>query len=179
MELSTERLFLRRFEPEDWQDLYEYLSNPEVVKFEPYDAQTEEECRKAAEERAKSKDFWAVCLNESGKLIGNIYFAKQQPDEFETYEIGYVFNPAFGGKGYATEAAGGVLDYAFNKLGAHRIMAMCNPKNPASWKLLERVKMRREAHFIRNAFFRRDESCNPLWFDTYQYAILKEEYYGV
>ncbi len=179
MELISERLILRRFKPDDWQDLYEYLSNPEVVKFEPYDIQTEEECKSTAKDRAASDDFWAVCLKENGKLIGNIYFAKQQPDEFETYEIGYVFNPVFGGKGYATEAAAITLKHAFEKLGAHRVMAMCNPENPASWKLLERLKMRREGHFLKNAFFRRGADGNPLWFDTYQYAILKEEFHGV
>lgn len=59
---------------------------------------------------------------------------------------------------------------------AHRILAMCNPLNTASWKLMERLNMRREAHHIKNNWFFKDENGSPIWQDTYKYAILKEEW---
>lgn len=172
-QLETERLVIRRFKEEDWKDLYEYLSDEEVVRYEPYQAFSIEASQNEAKSRAESPAFLAVCLKENNKLIGNIYFAKQ---EFKTWEIGYVFNRAYQGRGYATEAANAVIAYGFNTRGARRIVAMCNPLNTASWRLLERLGMRREGHLKQNIYFKKDEEGNPIWSDTYEYAILKDEY---
>ncbi len=122
--------------------------------------------------------FWAVCLKESGKLIGNLYFKQQEPNEGLTWELGYVFNPAYYGRGYATEAARRILRYGFEQLNAHRVIAMCNPDNTKSWKLLERLNMRRESHLIQNIFFKYDVQGMPIWTDTYEYAILRREFYA-
>jgi RimJ/RimL family protein N-acetyltransferase len=176
MNLKTDRLILRKFTCYDWEGLYEYLSNETVVKYEPYGVFTEEECRQEAERRSQSEAFWAVCLKENNKLIGNVYFQQQNPREFLTWEIGYVFNPEYYGKGYATEACAGIMRYAFEKWGVHRIIAKCNPENTASWKLLERLGMRREAHFKKPAFFRKTQDGKPIWHDAYQYSILAEEW---
>lgn len=176
--LETERLFLRRFVPDDWRDLYEYLSCPEVVCFEPYDVFTEEQCRREAVQRAEEEFFWAVCLKSNGKMIGNLYFQQQTPRDFQTWELGYVFNPLFSGQGYATESSRRILQYGFEQLQARRIIAMCNPKNTASWRLLERLTMRREGHLRQNIYFKTDEAGNPIWNDTYEYAILAEEWMG-
>ncbi len=174
--LTTPRLVLRAFTPDDWRDLHAYLSQKQVVKFEPYEVFTEEECRREAARRAGDGAFWAVCLKEGGRLIGNVYFKQQEPDEFLTWEIGYVFNPAYGGKGYATESCRALMDYGFNQLGARRIMARCNTLNAPSWRLLERLGMRREGHFLKVAFFKRDAQGRPLWQDAYEYAILAAEW---
>ena len=171
--MKTESLILRKFTPEDWQDLYEYLSQEEVVKYEPYDVFTLEKAKKEAIKRSENPAFWAVCLQENGKLIGNIYFEKQ---DFDTWELGYVFNQNFQGKGYATEAARALINDAFINQDAHRVLAMCNPENTASWKLMERLNMRREAHHIKNVWFFKDENGNPIWQDTFKYALLKEEW---
>lgn len=70
------------------------------------------------------------------------------------WEIGYVFNPSYYGKGYATEACQRILRYGFEEMSAHRIIGKCNPENKASWKLLERLSMQREGYFKKTAFFR-------------------------
>lgn len=176
LEMETERLILRRFHEDDWKDLYAYLSKRSVVKYEPYDVFTEEACRQEALNRTKQEAFWAVCLKDTKKLIGNIYFQKQEPEEFMTWEIGYVFNPAYYGEGYATESSREILRYGFEKLLAHRIVAMCNPRNKASWKLLERLGMRREGRMRSNIFFKQDAQGKPLWNDTYLYALLADEW---
>ncbi len=171
--METERLVIRRFRPEDGADLFDYLSREEVVRFEPYGVFSREEANQAAEGRSKNDSFWAVCLKESGKLIGNVYFAK---GEFDTWELGYVFHSHYWGKGYAYEAARALLDDAFKKQGAHRIVAMCNPLNERSWRLLERLGMRREGHLRQSVWFKTDEKGHPIWNDTYEYGILAEEW---
>lgn len=177
--LETERLILRKFSCEDWKDLFEYLSQKNVVKYEPYDVYTEEACKQEAINRSQQDAFIGVCLKENNKLIGNLYFQQQEPKEFLTWEIGYVFNPLSYGKGYATESCNGILDYAFKNLNARRIIAMCNPQNMPSWKLLERLNMRREGHLSKNIYFKYDEQGKPIWNDTYEYAILAEERYNL
>ena len=171
--IETKRLVLRRFCAEDWKDLYEYLTDEQVVKYEPYDTFTEEKCKQEVVTRSVNPAFWAVVLKDSQKLIGNIYF---EGKEFDTWELGYVFNKAYQGLGYATESARAVMEYAFQELNARRIMARCDVENSASWKLLERLKMRREGHFLKVAYFKKDVHNNPIWIDAYEYAVLKDEW---
>ncbi|WP_258881189.1 GNAT family N-acetyltransferase [Clostridium tagluense] len=94
-------------------------------------------------------------------------------------EIGYVFNPEYYGKGYATEACKRVLKYGFEQLGAHRVIGKCNPKNTPSWRLLERLLMRMEGHFKKPAFFGKSNQGKPMWHDAYQYSILAEEFLSI
>jgi len=174
--METKRLIIRTFQADDWQDLHEYLSDGQVVKFEPYRPFTEEQSRQEAARRANDKNFLAVCLKENGKLIGNLYFAAQQPDDFMAFEIGYVFNRQYQGRGYATESVRRLLRHIFEDRNAHRVEAFCNSENTASWRLLERLHMRREAHLLENVFFFTDEEGNPLWLNSYSYAMLQSEW---
>ncbi|MFZ5352817.1 MAG: GNAT family N-acetyltransferase [Bacillota bacterium] len=174
--LETERLILRKFVPDDWKDLHEYLSDEEVVKYEPYDAYTQEQSMQEAKDRSQDDAFWAVCLKENNKLIGNIFFMQRKPSEFRTWMIGYVFNAKYHCNGYATESCRRMLTHAFETLGAHRVVAMCNPLNKPSWKLLERLNMRREGYLLKNVYFKTDSEGSPIWNDTYEYAILYEEW---
>lgn len=171
--METERLILRKFNKSDWSDLYEYLSDIDVVKFEPYDALTIYNCKREAARRSKNDAFWAVCLKDTGKLIGNIYLSKQ---DFDTWELGYAFNKKFYGKGYATEAAKALVEFVFKEKKARRVIAMCNPLNTPSWKLLERLGLRREGHLVQNIWFKKDKFGNPIWSDTYEYGILASEW---
>lgn len=171
--IETERLIIRRFKPEDWKDLHEYLSDETVVRFEPYDPFTEDESKLEAIRRSEDESFFAVTLKDTGKVIGNLYFGK---GDFDTYEIGYVFHANYWGQGFATESANALMNYAFDTGKVRRIIAECNPENTSSWKLLERLKMRREGHLLKNIYFFTDEKNQPIWQDTYQYAILANEW---
>lgn len=171
--METERLIIRNFSPDDWQDLYEYLSQEEVVRYEPYDVYTEEDSKQEAVRRANDDSFWAVCLKDRGKLIGNIYLFKQ---DFDAWELGYVFNMKYHSKGYAMEAAEALVDDVFKNKNARRVTAMCNPLNTPSWKLLERLGMRREGHLRQNIYFKKDNLGQPIWADTYEYGILASEW---
>lgn len=171
--LKTERLVLRPFEETDAEGLHAYLGDEEVVRYEPYGAMTMEECRLEAARRASDEAFWAVCLADS-TLIGNFYLSGA--DEFGTREIGYVFARACWHKGYATEAARRLMAYAFERLATRRIIALCDTRNAASFVLMERLGMRREGEFKKNVGFKTDAHGNTIWTDSYQYAILKEEF---
>lgn len=174
--IETNRLIIRRFLSSDWNDLYEYLSDSNVVKYEPYDIFTEDECKIEATNRSKNDAFWAVCLKGTEKMIGNIYFEQLQPEIFLTWELGYVFNANYQGKGYATESCSAIISYAIECMNVRRIIAKCNPNNTHSWRLLERLKLRREGHLLKTGYFKCDFQGNPLWHDTFEYAILDEEW---
>ena len=104
-------------------------------------------------------------------MIGNIYCGKR---DFAAREVGYIVNKRYQQKGYAAEALSAVIAQAF-KDGAHRVYAECDARNVPSWKLLEKVGLRREAYFRRNIWFHRDENDTPVWKDTLVYAILEDE----
>lgn len=176
--LTTSRLLIRPFEATDGPGLHAYLSRPEAVAYEPYPVQSPAECEAEARRRADDADFLAVCLAGSGELVGNLYFHPEQPLEWLTYELGYVFHPDHWGRGYASEAVRALLDAAFEGWGVRRVVARCNPANTASWRLLERVGFRREGHFRAAASFATDADGNPVWHDAYAYAVLASEWPG-
>ena len=86
-------------------------------------------------------------------------------------ELGWVVDPDHSGHGYATEAARELLRYCFQDLGVRRVTANCFLDNHASWRLMERVGMRRERHAIGDALHR-----SGRWMDTVSYALLKDEW---
>ena len=165
---ETERLILRRYQKEDLQDLYEYLSDKEVVEYEPYKPLTLNETNENLEWRIGTDEMIAVELKNSHKMIGNVYMGKR---EFEALEIGYVFNRNYWGHGYAAESCKALIQRAFSN-GIHRIYAECDPCNKNSWKLLEALGFQRDAHLRKNVYFWKDENEKPIWKDTYIYAKL-------
>ena len=122
--------------------------------------------------RVESDEFYAIELLGIGKVIGNIYCGNR---DYDTIEVGYIVNKLYQGKGYASEALSAVIENAF-KEGAHRVYAECDPRNTPSWKLLEKVRLEREAHFKQNIWFHKDKSGKPIWKDTYVYATTESEW---
>lgn len=177
-EIGTDRLIIRKFREDDWKDIHEYLSVERVVHFEPYEPFTAEESKEEAIYRSQNEEFIAVCLKDTGKVIGNLYFGKR---DYGTYELGYVFNNKYWHKGYAAESAAALMDYAFKTGKVRRIIAKCNPENKNSWHLLERLNMRREGHLHQNIYFEKysKDKNNPVWQDTYEYGILASEWENI
>jgi len=173
MQLSTERLTIGKFRSEDWTAVLEYTSDQQVMEFMPDGVFQEKEAKAfVSQNMGDHAEKFAVRLIEGDKLIGHIVFHQWHGDS--TYEIGWVFHPAHYNKGYATEAAKAVVHYAFEELRAHRVIATCQPENMASYRIMEKIGMRREAHF---------RKCIPAhykkgtgWWDEYFYAILEEEW---
>jgi RimJ/RimL family protein N-acetyltransferase len=174
-ELRTRRLVLRRLRPSDGPGLHAYLSRPEAVRFEPYPVQDADACDRLAADRTDDPDFWAVCLGD-GTLVGHLWFSRCVPEAWGTWELGYVFHPDHWGRGYATEAAAAIVTACFTEWGGRRVVARCDPANPASWRLLERLGLRREGHLRQNASFESDAEGRLVWKDTYLYAVLATEW---
>ena len=168
---ETERLILRRYTKQDFDDLYAYLSDADVVKFEPYKPMTMEEVKGNLDWRISTDEMIAVELKSNHRMIGNVYLGKR---DCESLELGYVFHKDYWGKGYAKESCHAMIAFAFAN-GIHRIYAECDPQNPASWRLLEALGFEREAHLKSNVYFWKDEEDRPIWKDTYIYAKLEEK----
>ncbi len=86
-------------------------------------------------------------------------------------ELGWVLHPAYTGHGYATEAVRALLDHCFTDLRVHRVVASCFLENDASWRLMERLGMRREGHAVAESLHR-----SGRWLDTVTYAVLVSEW---
>jgi RimJ/RimL family protein N-acetyltransferase len=172
MKIETDRLILRRFFENDLLDLFEYLSDPEVVKFEPYRPMVLDEVWKELDLRIASEEMVAVELKSSGKLIGNVYLGKRGNS---VLEIGFVFNKDYWKQGYAMESCAAMIHEAFSS-GVDRIIAHCEPENQNSWNLLERLGFTQTAHLEKNVFFWKDDHDQPIWKDTYIYSLEKLEY---
>lgn len=166
MRIETKRLIIRNFETSDKEDLCEYMMQRVNAEFEGYPDFTEEKSGEEIEFRSQSDEFFAIELKETHKVIGNIYLGKRS---FNARELGYVLNEDYQQKGYGSEASEAVVEYFFRK-GAHRIYAECAPQNTASWKLMEKIGLKKEAHFRRNVSFHLDSKGNPIYWDTYVYA---------
>jgi RimJ/RimL family protein N-acetyltransferase len=165
---TTERLKIRKFTPDDFEDLADILTDTDVTYFEPYETFTKEACIQEAIIFSKSEEFFAVVL--ANKVIGKIYFSNK---DFGNYEIGYTFNAQYQGKGYAYESVRGMMKYAFSVLGVRRILAEINARNTKSIKLIERLGLRKEAEH--KELFPRKEN-KRVFDDFYVYALLKNEF---
>ena len=173
--IDTLRLVIRQFQEQDYPSLFEYLSNPVIYQFEPGEPISLEKAKELTLERAQGTNFWAVIRKGDQKMVGHLYFEQIEPKEYLTWELGYIFNPAIHNQGYATESDDGLVRFGFTHLGIHRVIAHCNPENIASWKVLEKIGMKREGFFRKNVFFRTNPDGSPIWIDTYEYAILKND----
>ena len=179
--IETKRLILRPFTPGDAADVFEYLHEPMVHCFEDMRINSIEEASDAVLERAKDNEYYlAIVLKETGKVIGEI-FAHPEGDEHpgenrDTFSPCWMLNSEYHGKGYAYEAAQAYFNLLFNEKGARRIYAYTEDYNIASQKLCEKLGMRREGFYIEFISFVNDEEGNPIYENTYEYAILKKEW---
>ena len=169
--LETERLLLRPFREGDRADLYEFLSQLEHDEFEGYPGISYENCLEQLQTRLGSEEYFALELKESGKVVGNVYCGSR---DFRAKEVGCIVNERFRRRGYAADALSAVVADAFRS-GVHRVYAECDPRNERSWRLLECVGFRREAHLRQNIYFHVDAQGEPIWKDTYVYALLNEQ----
>ncbi len=176
--LKTERLILRGFKSEDYTALYEYLSDEETVRYEPYDAYTLNGCRLLVNIRKKDPAYIVICLKNpdgtEGRMIGNMYF---QPMDFGKYELGYIINKEFRHKGYAYEASMALLEYGFRTLGIEEIFSTCNTENIASYKLMEKLGMKYVETRYKDSFFGIREKGRKVFEDVFEYKITALEYF--
>jgi RimJ/RimL family protein N-acetyltransferase len=175
-EIITPRLAIRDLEANDGPRVFAYHRRPEVSQFQSWGTESvdvvQSYIRSLAGTEPGAPGKWyqvGIFLLEGGKLIGDCGF-RVVKDDPEQAEIGITLAPEFQGKGYATEAVSALLHYLLVTLDKHRVFGSVDPRNTASMKLLERVGMRKEAHFLKSLQFRGD------WVDDVIFAMLAEEW---
>ncbi len=175
-ELTTERLVIRRFGPADSEPLAAYRSDPEIARYQGW------ECPFSVEEAEAfisslrglapgTPGTWfqfAVGLSPCGALIGDVALRTPRGDPRQA-ELGFSFSRAHQGRGYATEAVGRMVVYAFDELGMNRVFSMTDIRNLRAQRLLERLEFRREGEFRESTWFK------GAWASEFLYAQLDSE----
>ena len=175
--VRSARLLLRPLAAADAAALVAYRSLPEVCRYVPFEPMG------AADVTARLAGPWArqtldqegdgivlgAYLADGGELIGDVMLHWLSA-EHASGEIGYVFHPQYGGRGYAAEAAHAVLHLAFDELSLHRVIARVDDRNTASARLAARIGMRQEAHLIENEWFKGE------WTNELDFALLTQEW---
>lgn len=175
--IETERLIVRRFAPDDFDALYAIQSNPAVTRFLYWDARNAADVRKmldlrigriALGETGDALSF-AVQVKATGTVVGDVNL-EWLSAENNSSEIGFVFNPDHHGNGYATEAGRALLRLGFETYDMHWIIGRLEARNAASGRVLEKLGMRKEAHFVEN------ELVKGEWQSEVVYAMLAREW---
>ena len=181
-ELRTERLVLRPATAADARATWEYRRLEAVNEWltgAPADLEGFE-AHFIEPERMSRTIIVALTPELGGDLIGDLMLRVedawaqlevQEQARGTQAELGWVLDPSYAGSGYATEAVRELMRYTFDELGIRRIVANCFSENEASWRLMERVGMRRELHARRDSLHRSGE-----WLDNLGYAILRDEW---
>ncbi|GAA3189916.1 GNAT family N-acetyltransferase [Dactylosporangium siamense] len=175
MLLETDRLLLRRFHAGDAAALAAYRSDPDVARYQSWDAPYPlGDALAFVAETARldpEREGWfqyAVEGRDSGLLLGDV--GVNRGDGGRQAEIGFTFAPAFQGRGYATEAVGRVVRHLLVEEGLHRVHASLDARNERSARLLERLGFRREGLQVRASYWKGE------WTDDLLYAVLASEW---
>jgi RimJ/RimL family protein N-acetyltransferase len=178
--LRTERLSIRRATEDDLEATWAFRQLPEVCEWLTLGPSDKDEytARYLSQSRLSKTLIVEVDGNVVGDLMLSIDDAWAQVEVAEQAkrtqaELGWVIAPEHAGRGYATEAARELLRLCFEDLGVRRVTASCFADNAASWKLMERLGMRREVHSRQESLHR-----SGTWLDGLTYAILAEEWRG-
>jgi RimJ/RimL family protein N-acetyltransferase len=140
--IETDRLAIRNFGPDDWQDLQEVAVQYRASKWAKYEdpwPTSTEEVKGMVEWFAQGDGYLAVSLKATGKLIGLIAIERRKDQEERVHNLGYVFHPGYHGHGYATEGCRAAMDHVFGQLAADGILTGTHPANEPSVRLLKRL----------------------------------------
>jgi RimJ/RimL family protein N-acetyltransferase len=172
--METKRLIIRPIVRDDVDEMYPYMSNEKVMEYER-SVFTYEELKNMLTRYEKDEVFYACILKDSNKLIGHIYLGRTFPQDFNEYTVGYIFNPAYHNQGYCTEAVKEIISYTFQIKKAHRVTVRCNPKNIASYRVMEKAGFLREGLLRKRCAFKKDENDQPIYTDELVYGVLQED----
>lgn len=175
--LETDRLILRPFEDRDIEAFSHYRSDPEVARYQGWNApySLEQAARfvtaMQAEKPGRPGSWYQFAIELKSKpiLIGDCAFTVLLEDSRQA-EIGFTLAREHQEKGYAREAVEKLLNYLFSELHLHRVRANCDPENAPSGRLLERLGMRHEGRLIESLWFK------GAWVSEDWYAILEREW---
>lgn len=175
--ILTERLRLRPFTRSDVDAVFEYRRREDVTQYLIDSPMTRQACAAVVQARIGQlslaedgdKIFLVVERASDSAMLGEVTLILRSSDARQG-EIGYILHPRHQGRGYATEAARALLVLAFDGAGMHRVYARCDARNAASYAVMERLGMRREAHFREHALLK------GAWDEELIYALLEQEW---
>ncbi|MBL6445287.1 GNAT family N-acetyltransferase [Fulvivirga sp. 29W222] len=174
IDIHTQRLHIRKMIPADLEDALEHRLHEDVARYTT-DPMTRGEAiafyKKRMAQWNGGDGEWlslSIILANGQKAIGELGF-NYVARKHNLGEIGYRLNPAYQGNGYAFEAVDALMWELFGNKGLHKLIAICDPRNTGSYRLMEKLKMKKEAHF-KSHVFRRGE-----WCDEYVYSIIRNE----
>lgn len=177
MLLRTPRLLIRNFTATDLEAFLAYRNDPEIAKYQgwslPYPREKAEELiREMQDPRTHKIGEWlqlALTLESTRELIGDTAFVILGDDARQA-SVGFTIASAHQKKGYGTEAMTALLDYLFADLGLHRVIADCDTENTGSWRTLEKLGFRREAHFVESLL------VGEEYTSEFHYGLLQREW---
>jgi len=177
--LETPRLILRAFAPGDWPAIDVMLGDPEATRYMHFAHWTDDKrrqwfdwCIANAEEADAEAIAWAITRKVADDVIGWFGIGNSShPTVRGQRSFGYLLSPAFWNRGYMTEALLAVLGYEFGRRGTPRVSATCEIANVASFRVMEKVGMRREKTVY-------DADFESNWAYRHHYAITRAEYGG-
>jgi RimJ/RimL family protein N-acetyltransferase len=176
--VATERLALRRAVPDDADDVFRIRAEPGVSDWLTRTPTDPDDWRTTFAEPDRLAR--SLVITHEDRIVGDLMLLVSSPwaqaevreqAQDRQAELGWVLDPAYAGRGLATEAVRALLGVCFERLDLHRVSAACLAGNTASWRLMERVGMRRERHVVQAELLR-----DGTWSDAYGYAILREEW---
>ena len=175
--LETERLLIRPFEAGDLEAMQAIHGDPRVVQWLYNEPRTADEVRELLERKIAGSSLaaegdWvggAATLRDGGRLVGDLAM-QLVSEEHRCVEIGYIIDPVYAGQGLATESASALVRLAFDQFGMHRVIGRVEPRNTGSVRVLEKLGMRREAHFVENEWVKGE------WQSEFVFAILDREW---
>lgn len=174
--IESERLVLRRFRGADLAAFVAYRSDPEVARHQSWDRYTAAEGRRLIRgmrglEPGAPGRWLQIAMEDkaTGTLVGDCAIKVQRAERWQA-EIGYTLAREHQRNGFALEGVARLVRFAFEDLGLRRVVAITLVENAPSIALLERLGMRREAHFRDNAWFK------GTWASEYVYALLRDEW---
>ena len=175
--VAAGRVLLRPLAAGDVDAVLAYRSRADVCRYVPFEPMTRQDitermagpwARTELTEEGQALTL-GVEVRETGELAGDVVlFWRSRLNAGG--ELGYVFNPDAGGRGYATEAASAMLRLGFDGLGLHRIIARIDERNEPSARLARRLGMRQEARLVRNELFKGE------WSTELDFAILADDW---
>ena len=171
--IETERLVLRPYIEDDLDGLYALQSDPEVVRWLYEEPRTRAETRDALDRKMQNSlehegDWMSAAVTLDGTFVGDaaVHWVSE---EHKTAEVGYMIDPRYQGRGFASEAIRPLIDWAFAQ-GFHRVIGRLELRNVASGRVLEKLGMRKEGVFIENEWVKGEWQSEAL------YAILDREW---
>ncbi len=175
----SERLWIRPATPDDVDATWAFRSLPEVGEWIPRAPTTKEAYAEQFLDESRLACTLVYGRHEEpviGELMLRVEDAWAQAEVLEEGRatqavLGWVLDPAYAGRGLATEAVATLLRLCFEDLGLRRVVADCFADNVTSWRLMERLGMRREAYTKAESLHR-----SRGWLDGMSYALLAEEW---